>query len=64
MTRSQSSFVVFDGSRQLDGKEMSMNQLVLVPQETRKVPPASFQGKMSERARAHRLGLYLKIKHE
>ena len=54
-------------------KEMSTNQLVLVPQETRTVLTASFlktpklrkwsmdQGNLrSEIARAHRLGLYLK----
>ena len=70
---SQSSWsVVFDG---LMEKEMSINQLVLVPQETRTVLTASFlktpgltkwsmdQGNlMSEKARAHRLGLYLKNK--
>ena len=52
-------------------REMSINQLVLVPQETRTVLTASFlktpklrkwsmdQGNlMSEKARAHRLGLY------
>ena len=54
-------------------KEMSINQSVLVPQETRTVLTASFlktprlrkwsmdQGNlMSETARAHKLGLYLK----
>ena len=54
-------------------KEMSINQLVLVPQETRTVLTASFlktpklrkwsmdQGNlMSEIARTHRFGLYLK----
>ena len=54
---------------------MSINQLVLVSQETRTVLTVSFlktpklrkwsmdQGNlMSEKARAHRLGLYLKSK--
>ena len=56
-------------------REMSINQLILVSQETRTVLTASFlktpelrkwsmdQGKlMSETARTHRLGLYLKIR--
>ena len=70
---SQSSLsVVFDGSGQHVGeREMSINQLILVSQETRTVLTASFlktpklrkwsieQGKLwSETAQMHRLGLY------
>ena len=68
---SSSPSVVFDGSGQPDG-EMSINQLILVSQETRTVLTASFlktpglrklsidQGNlMSETTRTHRLGLYL-----
>ena len=68
-----SSSVVFDGSGNLMEKDMSINQLVLVPQETRTVLTASFlktpklrkwsidQGNLrSEIGQMHRLGLYLK----
>ena len=68
-----SSSVVFDGSGNLMEREMSINQLILVSQGTRTVLTASFlktpelrkwsmdQGNlMSETARTHRLGLYLK----
>ena len=69
-----SSSVVFDGSGKLDGeREMSINHLFLVSQETRTVLTACFlktpklrkwsmdQGNlMSETAQMHRLGLYLK----
>ena len=68
-----SSSVVFDGSGQPDGKRMSINQFILVSQETRTVLTASFlktpelrkwsmdQGNfMSETERTRRLGLYLK----
>ena len=68
-----SSSVVFDGAGNLREKEMSINQLVLVSQETRTVLTASFlktpklrkwsidQGNLrSELAQMHRLGLYLK----
>ena len=74
MSVNLSSSVMFDGSGQPDGKrEMSINQLILVSQETRTVLTASFlktpelrkcsmdQGNlMSEIAQMHRLGLYLK----
>ena len=69
---SQSSSVVFDRAGKPAG-ETSINQLVLVSQETRKVLTASFlktpkmrkwsidQGNLrSERAQMHRFGLYLK----
>ena len=42
MSVSQSSSVVFDGSGNLREKEMSINQLILVSQETRTVLTASF----------------------
>ena len=70
-----SSSVVFDGSGQPDREKMSINQLVLVSQETRTVLTASFlktpklrkwsidRGNLrSEIAQMHRLGLYLKSK--